>query len=145
MPKNLIQHVEWSTRDPSRLKSFYGRIFDWKFQEAMPGYTMIDGVGGIFTIPPDQQMPICVINYVTVDDLASKEEQVKAAGGTIHKSKQEVPGMGWFTMFGDPDGNIVSMWQAMNKPAKAAAPKKSKAKAKQPAKKAQPAKKRKKK
>src|SRR5512142_2873532 len=51
MPKNAIQHIEWTTRDPRRLKSFYDELFDWNFFEAMPGYTMIEGLGGIFEAP----------------------------------------------------------------------------------------------
>jgi predicted enzyme related to lactoylglutathione lyase len=123
MPKNLIQHHEWNTRDPKRLQSFYGKIFDWKFNDKrMPGYTVIDGIGGIFAIPAEMgDMPSGVTNYVTVDDLDAKEKLIRAAGGTIYKSKQEVPNMGWFTIFADPDKNTVAMWQAMKKPARVAA------------------------
>jgi predicted enzyme related to lactoylglutathione lyase len=110
MPRNSIQHIEWTTRDPGRLRSFFERLFDWQFREAMPGYTMIDGVGGIFDAP-DPQMPVGVTPYVNVTDLAEKEQRITAAGGRIHKSKQEVPGMGWFTIFSDPDGNMLALWQ----------------------------------
>ena len=120
MPKNVIQHHEWNTRDPKRLQSFYGRIFDWKFFEAMPGYTMIDGIGGFFHIPADMDLDPGVVNYVNVDDLEAKEKLIRAAGGKVYKSKQEVPEMGWFTMFADPDGNLMAMWQAMPKSRKAA-------------------------
>jgi predicted enzyme related to lactoylglutathione lyase len=113
--------VEWSTHDPKRLKKFYGRIFDWTFDEPMPGYTIMPNVGGIFAIPPGQEMPTGITNYVNVDDLGKKEKLVTKAGGTIYKSKQEVPGMGWFTIFGDPDGNTVAMWQPAPRPPKAAA------------------------
>ena len=37
VPKNNIQHIEWTTRDPGRLRSFFAGIFDWQFREAMPG------------------------------------------------------------------------------------------------------------
>jgi hypothetical protein len=114
MPTNIIQHIEWTTRDPERLRSFFGRIFDWQFREAMPGYTMIDGVGGIFHAP-DPQMPVGVTPYVNVADLGEKERRIVDAGGQIHKSKQEIPGMGWFTIFSDPDGNMLAMWQAARK------------------------------
>ena len=115
MPENNIQHIEWTTRDPRRLRSFFERIFDWEFREAMPGYTMIEGVGGIFDAP-DPQMPIGVTPYVNVADLGEKEKRIREAGGTIHKSKQEVPRRGWFTIFSDPDGNMLAMWQAVPKP-----------------------------
>ena len=108
-----------------RSQSFYGRIFDWKFNEAMPGYTMIDGVGGIFALSPEQQMPTGVTNYVNVDDLSAKEDLIRKGGGQIYKSKQEVPGMGWFTIFADPDGNTVALWQAAKRPARASASKKT--------------------
>ena len=118
MAKNVIQHHEWNTRNPKRLQTFYGKIFDWKFNDkVMPGYTLIDGIGGIFEITPDMgDMPAGITNYVNVDDLDAKEKLVRAAGGTIYKSKQEVPNMGWFTIFADPDGNTVAMWQAMPRP-----------------------------
>lgn len=119
MPKNNIQHIEWTTRDPRRLRSFFERIFDWEFREAMPGYTMIEGVGGIFDAP-DPQMPIGVTPYVNVADLGEKEKRIRDAGGTIHKSKQEIPGMGSFTIFSDPDGNMLAMWQPAAKPRAAA-------------------------
>ena len=115
MPKNNIQHIEWTTRDPGRLRSFFAGIFDWQFREAMPGYTMIEGVGGIFDAP-DPQMPLGVTPYVNVADLGEKEQRITAAGGRIHKSKQEVPGRGWFTIFSDPDGNMLALWQPAAKP-----------------------------
>jgi len=87
-------------------------VFDWTFHEAMPGYTLIEGVGGIFDAP-DPQMPIVITPYVNVRDLGETEKRITAAGGHIHKSKQEVPGMGWFTLFSDPDDNIIGIWQPM--------------------------------
>ena len=122
MAKNVIQHHEWNTRDPKRLQTFYGKIFDWKFNDkVMPGYTLIDKIGGIFEITPEMgDMPTGITNYVNVDDLDAKEKLVRAAGGRIYKSKQEVPGMGWFTIFADPDNNTIAMWQPMMKrPARA--------------------------
>jgi predicted enzyme related to lactoylglutathione lyase len=119
MAKNLIQHIEWTTRDPKRLQDFYAGVFDWQFSDAMPGYTMINGVGGIFEAP-DPQMPVGVTPYVNVADLGEAEAKIKAGKGVVYKSKQEVPGMGWFSIFADPDGNIMALWQRT--PRRAAAP-----------------------
>jgi predicted enzyme related to lactoylglutathione lyase len=123
MPKNAIQHIEWTTRHPARLRTFFTSVFDWTFHEAMPGYTLIEGLGGIFEAP-DPQMPIVITPYVNVRDLGETEKKITAAGGRIHKSKQEVPGMGWFTLFSDPDDNIIGIWQPMQAAARKPASKK---------------------
>ena len=137
MPKNAIQHIEWTTRDPGRLQSFYDELFDWNFFEAMPGYTMIEGLGGIFAAP-DPQMPVTITPYVNVEDLGAIEEKISRLGGQIHKSRQEVPGRGWFTLFSDPDGNLIGLWQALMTPRAAppARPKTAKKAAKKSPKKA---------
>jgi predicted enzyme related to lactoylglutathione lyase len=126
VPKNLIQHIEWTTRSSARLRAFYEKIFDWTFGDAMPGYTLINGVGGIFDAP-DPAMPIVITPYVNVADLRATEKKVTAAGGQIFKSRQEVPGRGWFTLFGDPDGNVIGLWEALM-PARKTPPKKRVAK-----------------
>jgi uncharacterized protein len=117
MAKNVIQHHEWNTRNPKRLQTFYSKIFDWKFNDkVMPGYTLIDGIGGIFEITPEMgDMPTGVTNYINVADVDATEKRIREAGGTIYKSKQEVPNMGWFTIFADPDNNTVAVWQPMKK------------------------------
>ena len=132
MPRNLIQHIEWTTRHPARLRTSFTSVFDWTFREAMPGYTMIEGIGGIFEAP-DPQMPIVITPYVNVRDLGETEKKISAAGGQIHKSRQEVPGMGWFTLCSDPDGNIVGLWQPMQAAAPARKKVAKKAAAKKPA------------
>ena len=136
MPKNLIQHIEWTTRDPARLKSFFSRIFDWNFLDAMPGYTLIEGVGGVFEAP-DPQMPLVITPYVNVADIGATEAKAAAAGAMVHKSRQEVPGRGWYSILSDPDGNLLGLWQPMMPaPTVRAAAAKKRAAAKKPAKKA---------
>jgi predicted enzyme related to lactoylglutathione lyase len=41
-PRTTSSTLKWTTRDPRRLRSFFERLFDWEFREAMPGYTMIE-------------------------------------------------------------------------------------------------------
>jgi predicted enzyme related to lactoylglutathione lyase len=118
--KHPINHVEWTTRDSARLQHFYGSLFNWKFSEAGPGYTFIETGnkevgGGIFQIPSGEQMPHGVTNYIDVEDLADYEARILELGGKIMKSRQEVPHMGWFSIFHDVDGNTVALWQALKK------------------------------
>jgi uncharacterized protein len=130
-PKNVIQHHEWNTRNPKRLRDFYTKVFDWEFNDRMmQGYTIIEGIGGVFEITPEMEgMPTGITNYVNVENLDATEKLLRSAGATIYKSKQEVPGMGWFTIFADPDNNTVAVWEAMmSRPAKAVASAKKSAK-----------------
>lgn len=72
--------------------------------------------------------------YINVADLGEKEKRITQAGGRIHKSKQEVQAMGSFTIFSDPDGNMLAMWQPAARPATAGARgKRRKAAARKPA------------
>lgn len=143
--KNTINHFEFRTKDSERLKSFYSGLFKWKFDDVEPGhYTMIDMggkdvVGGILQIPTDQQIPQGASPYVQVADLGSAEERVKTLGGQIFNSKQEVKGWGFFTVFADPDGNVLHLWEPLKKKERKAhkkAAKKEKKAAKKAAKKA---------
>jgi hypothetical protein len=71
--------------------------------------------------------------YVLVDDLASYREKIVTAGGKIHIEEQEVPGMGWLSLFTDPEGRMMGLWKAkaaQKKPAKKAVKKKASKKAK---------------
>jgi uncharacterized protein len=122
--KNPISHVEWRTKNADRLKAFYGAVFNWKFKDSgMPGYTMVDfgnkdiPAGGIFALG-DQPMPTGICNYATVDELGPHEDAIKGNGGTILMSNQEVPNVGWFTVFKDPDGNEFALWKQAPPPSK---------------------------
>jgi len=53
--------------------------------------------------------------YVDVDDLSAYREKIVAAGGKIHVEEQEVPGMGAFSLFTDPEGRMMGLWKASKK------------------------------
>ena len=50
-----------------------------------------------------------------VDDIEATLAKVGQLGGTTLVPKQEVPGMGWFAWFKDPEGNVVGLWKAAMK------------------------------
>src|SRR5579859_396808 len=96
-----IEHLEFRSKDPQRLRKFYSEAFGWKFKDDMDAnYTMIDfgakGVtGGIFAIPSDKPMITPGIStYVTVKDLDGAESKLRSLGAQIVMSRQEVPGYG---------------------------------------------------
>ena len=45
---NPFVHVELSTTDPAKAKSFYGQLFDWKLEDTRdgPGHDLHDDPAG---------------------------------------------------------------------------------------------------
>jgi predicted enzyme related to lactoylglutathione lyase len=39
-------------------------------------------------------------------------ERAQKLGASVMKGKSPVPGMGWFAMLMDPEGNPFAMWQS---------------------------------
>lgn len=104
---NPIIHWELMVEDVAKARAFYGKVFDWRFEENNPqGYTMIDtGTapgGGLMARPPTA--PAAALNtYFRVDDINRTLAVVVESGGTVIVPKTEIPGIGWFAMFVDPD------------------------------------------
>ncbi|HEY3246956.1 MAG TPA: VOC family protein [bacterium] len=109
-----VTHVEIPTRDLARAKRFYGKLFGWQFRDFDPGYALFDpkkGVGGgiykVKSIPT--KSPVRV--YVGVANIDDTLKQVRAGGGKVLQPKAQVPGMGWYASFRDPQGAELWLWQ----------------------------------
>ena len=116
---NPVVHWELMSKDPEKVSAFYQKVFDWKIQHRPElNYRLVDtgaklGInGGI--VKPDREgpWPGTMFVYIAVDDLAAYRKKVVAAGGTIHVEEQEVPGMGAFSPFTDPEGRMMGLWKA---------------------------------
>lgn len=109
-------HVEIPGTDLDKMKKFFTELFGWKFDSSMPGYDTyqtgdpMQTIGGGLWTPPDG-VPRAIVNYILVPSVDAHIPKIKAAGGTIFKEKTEVPGMGWFSVFGDPEGNMWGIWE----------------------------------
>ena len=113
---NPFVHIELTTADSKKAKTFYGSLFDWKLEDVDMGggqtYTLVnvgEGTGGgMFQM---QGGPEAWIPYVAVDDVAKMTAKAKSLGAAIIRDKTEVPGMGWFSMFKDTNGAVIALWQ----------------------------------
>jgi predicted enzyme related to lactoylglutathione lyase len=104
------------TSDPERCKAFYGAVFDWQFDdESMPGYTLVntgaDPGGGVFPKPEDAQAA-CINVYFKVKDIEAVLVKVTGHGGRVLVPRTEIPNVGYFAMFADPDGIAVGIMQS---------------------------------
>src|SRR4030095_1244493 len=126
MKKNSVAHFEIYADDPDTLGQFYKNLFDWKI-DPIPGmdYYWIKTVDtdpkGLPTEPgainggmmkrPEGYRGHAWINYVSVDSLDAYVDHAQKLGAKVMKSKTSVPGMGWFAMLTDPQGNEFALWQ----------------------------------
>jgi len=126
MQKNTISHFEIYANDPDKLAKFYTDMFDWKIT-AVPGmdYRMVHtgetddkGMlrqpgainGGIARRPAGYGVNGAV-NYAMVDSIEDAIARAKKLGAKLTKDKTAVPGMGWFAMFLDPEGNNFAVFK----------------------------------
>jgi uncharacterized protein len=135
---NAVVHWELMSKDPAGVSAFYAKLFGWKVtHHPQINYRVVQtgakgpmaGInGGI--VKPDREgpWPGNMLFYVLVDDLARYREKIVAAGGKIHVEEQEVPGMGWLSLFTDPEGRMMGLWKAKMPAKKAPKRKSSKAK-----------------
>jgi predicted enzyme related to lactoylglutathione lyase len=118
MPNPFV-HVELSTSDLAKAKSFYGSLFNWKLEDTdMVGictYTTIgvDGgtAGGMMKHPMPGQ-PSFWLAYVSVDDLVASIAKAKSLGATILRDVTPVAEMGWLGVILDTTGAPLGLWQA---------------------------------
>lgn len=125
-----VVHFEMPYEDRDRVAKFYQRAFGWK-TEVMPGSDMGDYVlamttestpkgpvkpgainGGFFQKKPEYplQFPSVVIS---VDDIAKSMKKVTDDGGKVLGDPMDIPNVGRYVSFVDPEGNRVSMLQPL--------------------------------
>jgi len=127
MKKNSVVHFEIYADDPDKLGKFYTTLFDWSI-EPMSGmdYRLIKSVdtdtkgmpsqpgginGGMMKRPAGYDGHAW-INYVNVESVDATADRAQKLGAKIMKGKSPVPGMGWFAMLIDPQGNPFALWQS---------------------------------
>jgi predicted enzyme related to lactoylglutathione lyase len=104
--------------DYKKAWSFYRDIFGWEQIEEHDmgpmGIYFIYGrkgqqLGGMFSKPPEMQMPASWMHYVRVDSADRVADLVKANGGTVMNGPMEVPGGDRIIVISDPGGVNVGV------------------------------------
>ncbi len=114
MPHPVV-HWEIGATDAKRSREFFAKLFDWKVDANNPlNYGMVDtgggGInGGICAAP--KGVPYFVM-YVQVDDLQKYLDKANALGGEAVVPPTDIPGVGAYAFFKDPDGNIVGLFKS---------------------------------
>ncbi len=120
MMNHSIVHVELSAKDRKALSKFYQDVFGWEVdhQDQMD-YTTFkagDGVGGGFNPVTAQNPAGTVTVYIGTDNVTNSLKAVERAGGTIMVPETDIPNMGKFGLFRDPQGNMIGLYMAYPMP-----------------------------
>ena len=113
---NPVVHWEFWSKDPAAAE-FYAEVFGWNIRHIPEmNYRMVhteseDGIDGGIMQPDEGPWPAQLAFYISVDDIAEYQDRITAAGGTLVVEEQEVPGMGWFSLFADPEGRVLGIWK----------------------------------
>jgi predicted enzyme related to lactoylglutathione lyase len=113
--------VDTSQPDPDAAAGFYGGLFGWEFNDAMP-----PGSAGKYFIArlhggevaavgsqPEGAPPMAVWNtYVWVESADEAASKVRDAGGRVVTDPFDVMDAGRMAVFTDPEGAAFCVWQA---------------------------------
>ena len=116
---NPVVHWELWSEDPDKAAEFYGKVFDWEMRSIPEmNYHLAEtggegGINGGIMKPQEGPWPAKLTFYIDVDDLATYRQKITDAGGKIVVEEMEVPGVGSFTLFEDPDGRVIGLWKQL--------------------------------
>jgi uncharacterized protein len=124
-----VVHFEMPYEDPDRMATFYQSAFGWQTQklgQEMGNYVLATTTesteagpikpgainGGFYGKVPDRPMQYPSV-VIAVDDVQRSARKVVAAGGKVLGDPMDIPGVGKYVSFVDPEGNRVSMLQPL--------------------------------
>jgi predicted enzyme related to lactoylglutathione lyase len=111
MSNNKLAYVELPATSTTAMKTFYGNLFGWSFQDWGTDYTAFSesGMEGGFNAGNDHRTKAPLL-VVETSDIVSMELRVQQAGGTITLATFKFPGGRRFH-FKDPSGNELAAMQ----------------------------------
>ena len=113
-----VVHFDISADDPERAVKFYTDVFDWSIQKwsGPIEYWLVttgpEGEPGINGGIARRKMPSeTTTNTIDVDSVDAFLEKITAAGGKIIAPKMLIPGVGFFAVCLDTEGNPFGLME----------------------------------
>jgi predicted enzyme related to lactoylglutathione lyase len=122
-PGDFVWH-ELRTTDAAAALDFYAHVVGWKPQSSgdpggMP-YTLFAAgevtTAGLMQLTPEMMqagMAPAWVGFIGVNDVDEYAERVQQAGGKLHCAPQDIPGIGRFVSFEDPQGATVLLFKSV--------------------------------
>jgi len=122
MANHEFVHVEFPTANAAQSAEFYSGLFGWEMHH-MPefdywtfasgerqggGFNKVGSTEGGFDVRPGE-----VLVYVNTDDIERDLSKAQQLGGSVISPKQEIPGIGWYAVIRDLDGNQVGLYTGL--------------------------------
>lgn len=114
---NKLKHFDIHAADVERARTFYERIFDWKFG-SYPGadefYQVRASDGEVIGAVQSRRYNAHskdILGFecsIAVDDVDETVRRVEEAGGKTLMKKTAIPGVGWIAKFTDTEGNLFA-------------------------------------
>jgi uncharacterized protein len=121
-PAGVPCWVDTEQPDPDAACRFYGELFGWTFEDAVPaqapGSYLVASRDGedVAAIAPGSGSPVGWNTYVAVDDADAAAAKVVAAGGTVVSEPADAGDGGRAAACADPTGAAFRLWQPRNRP-----------------------------
>jgi len=108
-------HIQLASTDPARTRKFFEDVFAWTFEDIpemdYATFEAPSGPGGGLMAPIEGQPP-GVLSYLLSSDVDADLRRIEGAGGRVLRPKTEIPGVGWWTLFQEPAGIVLALFQA---------------------------------
>jgi len=110
-------HVEIPTTDVERSKAFYSELFSWKMNQ-LPHMDYVafetgKGPGGgllkVQEVLSGGEQNVMV--YVFTESIQETMARAAELGGSVIKERTQIPEIGWYALFGDPEGNVIGLFE----------------------------------
>jgi len=115
--------IDTSQPDPDAARSFYGGLFGWEFEDAMPqgsperyfiGRIRGGDVAAVGSIPEGAPAAAMWNTYIWVDDAEETVAKAQAAGGGVVTAPFDVLDAGRMAVLTDTGGAAFCLWQPGN-------------------------------
>lgn len=119
-PTGVPCWVDVTVSDLDEATRFYGGLFGWEFQNAMPSdapdaylIATLDGQDAAAIASGDDPR---WMSYIACEDTDAMAEAVVAAGGTVIEAPVDAGPGGRMATCADPQGAVFRLWQARRRP-----------------------------
>lgn len=110
------------TTDAKAAETFYRNVIGWGMKDSGMSdrsYTILSAgpapMGGLMKLPDEvlaRGGRPAWMGYIGVDNVDTYESGVTAAGGTIHRAAEDIPGVGRFAVAADPHGAMFILFHS---------------------------------